>query len=145
MQGNIEVKISNAKIKYEFTLHRNITVLMDEGATGKTSLVRMISNYLPGGGTGISIWVSTGVEITVLTRATWNVIVDTDMIHSKNVKPNIFIVDESMPFLTSGDFADFVWNSGCYFILITRGCKKTLKKKSCNSTKRGWIAAFFVI
>lgn len=35
MYGDIKVQVSSPRIKYEFILHRNITVLADEGLQAK--------------------------------------------------------------------------------------------------------------
>lgn len=133
MHGEISVRVHNARVCYEFTLRRNITVLFDEGATGKTSLIRMLSEYIPGGGTGIFVNVSTGVPLTVLNYQVWRVMTDNE----KNIKavrsPQIFLVDEDEPFFTSGDFADFVWGSGCYFLLIIRDNLTKLSSLTCSA------------
>lgn len=132
MHGDISIRVHNARVCYEFTLHRNITVLCDQGATGKTSLCRMISDYIPGGGTGIFVNVSNGVPIGELDYVRWRDLTNNNRDIKQRRVPQIFIVDESMPFLTSGDFADFVWSSGCYFVLILRDDLSQLSSLSCS-------------
>ena len=49
MKGNYEIIVKNARIQYKFTLERNITVLKGDSATGKTTLIDMISAFQRGG------------------------------------------------------------------------------------------------
>lgn len=128
MHGNISISVYNARVRYEFTLHRNITVLCDEGATGKTSLIRMIRRAEESSSTKVEV--SNALPLTILDAQTWRVLTN----NNKNIKkkrfPQVFVVDESAQFLASGDFADFVWSSGCYFLLITR---ENLSSLSCST------------
>lgn len=125
MCGDISVEVYNPRIRYEFTLHRNVTVLADEGATGKTSLIRLIDRSQTTASTKVRV--SNSNKIVVLDWTLWETIQAADFVD--HAGPRIYVVDESMPFLTSGAFADFVWNSGCYFILITRD---NLSSLSCS-------------
>ena len=45
MKGSYSISVQNNRIKYEFTIKRNITVVQGNSATGKTSLVDMIREY----------------------------------------------------------------------------------------------------
>ena len=45
MKGRHKVLVRNRKIQYEFELVRNITVIRGDSATGKTTLIDMISQY----------------------------------------------------------------------------------------------------
>ena len=48
MKGNIKVIVSTKKLRYELNLRRNITVIQGDSATGKTTLVQIVSDYLSG-------------------------------------------------------------------------------------------------
>lgn len=45
MKGKYSVSVSNNKVKYEFSIKRNITVIQGNSATGKTTLVDMIREF----------------------------------------------------------------------------------------------------
>ena len=45
MVGAYRVIVQNKKIKFDFEIRRNITILRGDSATGKTTLVEMIQEY----------------------------------------------------------------------------------------------------
>lgn len=49
MKGTYRVTIQNKKIKYDFEIRRNITVIRGDSATGKTTLVDMVREYYENG------------------------------------------------------------------------------------------------
>ena len=48
MKGNIKVVVSTKKLRYELNLRRNITIIQGDSATGKTTLIQIINDYLSG-------------------------------------------------------------------------------------------------
>lgn len=48
MKGNIKIVISTKKLRYELNLRRNITIIQGDSASGKTTLVQIVSDYLSG-------------------------------------------------------------------------------------------------
>ena len=44
MKGSYEITVSNAKIHYNFTIRRNITIIKGDSATGKTYLYQMLED-----------------------------------------------------------------------------------------------------
>ena len=46
MRGIYRVIIQNKRIRYDFELKRNLTILRGDSATGKTTLVDMIREYI---------------------------------------------------------------------------------------------------
>ena len=49
MKGIHRVVIQNKRIRYDFTLQRNLTLLRGDSATGKTTLIAMIQEYINNG------------------------------------------------------------------------------------------------
>lgn len=49
MKGTHHVIIQNKRIHYEFDIRRNITVIRGDSASGKTTLVEMIQEYMDQG------------------------------------------------------------------------------------------------
>ena len=49
MKGIHRVVIQNKRIRYDFTLQRNLTLLRGDSATGKTTLIAMVQEYINNG------------------------------------------------------------------------------------------------
>ena len=45
MKGKVHVIIQNRRVKYEFDIIRNITIIRGDSGTGKTTLFNLISTY----------------------------------------------------------------------------------------------------
>ena len=46
MKGKYRVVVSTKRLKYDFEIRRNLTVIRGDSATGKTTLVDMIREYV---------------------------------------------------------------------------------------------------
>ncbi len=46
MKGNIRVLVSTKRLRYELNLRRNITIIQGDSASGKTTMIQIISDYL---------------------------------------------------------------------------------------------------
>ena len=42
MKGKYRVVVSTKRLKYDFELHRNLTIIQGDSATGKTTMIDMI-------------------------------------------------------------------------------------------------------
>ena len=62
MKGKHKIVVSTKRLKYEFELHRNLTIIRGDSATGKTTLVDMVRDHInnPSG---------TPVELVVIKHA----------------------------------------------------------------------------
>ena len=45
MKGSYRVIVYNSRVRYDFTVNRNITVVQGASATGKTTLINLIRDY----------------------------------------------------------------------------------------------------
>jgi len=112
MKGSYRIIVSNAKIRYDFTLKRNITILKGDSATGKTTLVEMIREYYEAGpDSGISLRCNRSCR--VLGGRDWKLLLSS--IHN-----SIVFVDEDNAFLPTNEFAEAVRDSDNYYVLVTR-------------------------
>lgn len=48
MKGKIKIVVSTKRLRYELNLRRNITIIQGNSASGKTTLVQILSDYLSG-------------------------------------------------------------------------------------------------
>ena len=72
MRGKYKVIIQNKKIKYEFEIRRNISVVRGDSATGKTTLVDMVREYYEiGVDSGITL--NSEAECAVLEGRNWKI------------------------------------------------------------------------
>lgn len=114
MKGEVNVRIRNNKNEYNFTLHRNITVLRGKSGTGKSTLYRMVASYSrEGKASGIHASTTGNVPLRVLEGSFWK-----DEI--RKISDSVVLIDEDSSFINSREFARLVLKSSNYYLLITR-------------------------
>ena len=112
MKGRHRVVIQNKKVKYDFEVRRNITIIRGNSATGKTTLLEMIREYYEDGS-------DSGIELQcdktcmVLEGRNWNIILST-------IQDSIVFIDEGNNFVTSKEFAQTIRESDNYYVIVTR-------------------------
>lgn len=112
MIGKHNVKIVNQRVHFNFDLTRSITVIRGDSATGKTTLIGMLSDY-EAEGKQSGVTVKCDKPCRVLTATDWEV-------RLANIKDSIVFIDEGNKFIKSIDFARAVRNSDNYYVIITR-------------------------
>ncbi len=112
MLGKYEIEIYNNRVHYFLTIKRNITILKGNSATGKTELIRLISEYeASGASSGITLRCDT--ECRVLTAADWE-------LRLKAMIKSIIFIDETAAFIHTKRFAELVKGSDNYFVIVSR-------------------------
>jgi hypothetical protein len=112
MIGAYEVIVKSRRLQYKFTISRNITILRGDSATGKTTLIDMISSHQQNG-------ISSGITIncqkpcTVLTGIRW-------LENLKTIHDSIVFIDEGDQFALSEEFAKAAQESDNYYVIATR-------------------------
>lgn len=112
MRGKHVLKVRSAHLRYDMEFTRNLTIIQGDSATGKTTLVEMIQEYLLNG-------TDTGIDLVcdcpcrVVAGNTWRE-------QLVGIEDSIVFVDEGNRFVASRDFAAIVKNSSNYFVIITR-------------------------
>ena len=114
MKGSIKVVVSTKKLRYELNLCRNITIIQGDSATGKTTLIKIIGDYLSGR-TGPGTEVICERKCAVLSGDT-----ESAVIRLRALADAVVFVDEQEKFFHSKEFAEAVLDSNCYFAFITR-------------------------
>ena len=112
MRGRHHIVVQNNRIRYELSVKRNLTIIRGDSATGKTTLVQMLTQFSElGEDSGISVLCDK--EIQVLSGRNWERML-------KTFDDEIIFIDEENAFIKTEKFAAAVRESTCYFVLITR-------------------------
>lgn len=118
MRGIHHIIVQNGSLKYEFDIKRNITILKGDSATGKTTLIEMIQEYLINGmDSGVNL--SCNVPCRVLTGNLWK----EQLAETTN---SIVFIDEGNRFVKSLEFAEEIKKSSNYYVIVTRENLETL-------------------
>ena len=112
MKGIHHITVSNAVVKYDFSIRRNITIIKGDSATGKTTLVELISEYYESGAeSGIEL--NSDKTCRALSGRDWKIILST-------INDSIVFIDEDNDFIPTDEFASQVKNSDNYYVIVTR-------------------------
>ena len=112
MRGRHELQVQSTHLRYDMALCRNITVIQGDSATGKTTLVDMVREYLLNGSdTGISLVCD--CPCRVVEGNTWQE-------QLEGVEDSIVFVDEGNRFVSSVEFARAVRGLSNYYVIVTR-------------------------
>ena len=112
MKGTHKISVRSRRLRYDFEIRRNITIIQGNSATGKTSLVDMIREYSENG-------IESGIELIcdknciVINGINWQKQLDI-------VSDSIVFIDEGNNFVSSNDFASYTKNTDNYYVIITR-------------------------
>ena len=109
MKGSYTIRVENNKLRYEFTIRRNITIRKGDSATGKTTLVEMIrEHYEDRELSGVTI--QSEVQCRTLAGRDWSVILPT-------IKNSIIFIDEENTIVKSDDFARKIQESVTRYLI----------------------------
>lgn len=114
MKGKHHIIIESAKLRYEFDIRRNITIIQGDSATGKTTLIDLLRDYA-NDRSGHDVILQSDVPCVVFggDQRYWEPVLQA-------VRDSILFIDEDYTFIFSQDFARIARESTCYFVLITR-------------------------
>ena len=112
MIGKYDIILYNNKIHYRLSIKRNITVLRGDSATGKSELVRLLTQY-ESNPKSSGITLICDKPCAVLNEGNWKLLLAT-------YTDRIFFVDEGNSFLQTKEFARQAKNADNYFVIITR-------------------------
>ncbi len=118
MKGSYQIKVSNKRLKYEFKIERNITIIQGDSASGKTTLIGMISDYYEAGKSS-GVHLECKKQCIVLRGKDWQ-----DQL--EKITDSIVFIDEGNKFVSSRDFSKAIQNSDNYYVIITREDLKAL-------------------
>lgn len=112
MIGKYDLTLYNNKVHYRLTITRNITILKGDSATGKSELIRLISQY-ESNPTSSGITLICDRPCIVLNEGNWKLFTGT-------YTGTIFFADEGNTFLRNKEFAETVKGSDNYYVIVSR-------------------------
>ena len=127
MTGTIIVQFSAYGITYHLELKRNITVIKDEGSTGKSLLCNMLETWVNARTSAEAKPFRYNATHNVMPRVLSNTDM-TDRVYENWREPHVIFVDEVSHIVETREFASLVANSPHYFVIISRdlGCLGSL-------------------
>lgn len=143
MKGKHKIEVRSKRIVFTIELERNITILRGDSATGKTTLVEMLSAY-ENYGRKSGVTIVCDKTCRVLSGALWES-------QLKDIQDTIVFVDEGSTFVSSLDFARAIQKTDNYYVLVTRENLSTLPysvnailelKKTTSRFKRTYNKAY---
>ena len=112
MKGKKEIRVSNNRTSFSFTLTRNITIVRGNSGTGKTTLYDMIAEYTRLGASS-GVLVSASCPCVALTDMDWQ----NQLRHTQG---SAVFIDEGAGFLASKDFASVIQSTDNYYVIFNR-------------------------
>ena len=115
MKGRHIISVTSRKASYHLELERKISVLKGNSGTGKSSLIRLISEYLEyGKQSGIKISVDSSASLVVMTNISdWSEILS-------SVHDTVLFFDEDVRYLYNESFQRELWKADCYAVIVSR-------------------------
>lgn len=112
MRGAHRIIVESRKVKYDFVVKRNITILTGNSGSGKTILIDLIRDYRRYGADS-GVFVSCDCECRTIDNEDWKRQIE-------EISSSIIFIDEGNRFLFSKEFAGVVQKSDNYFVIATR-------------------------
>ena len=112
MKGRIEIRVSNSRASFHFTLERNITIVRGDSGTGKTTLYDMIAEHTRlGKDSGVQI--AAACACVALTDLDWQ----NQLRHTQG---SAVFIDEGATYLSSKEFAAAIRDTDNYYVIFNR-------------------------
>ena len=114
MKGNHKIIVETQRMKYEFAIRRNITIILGDSATGKTTLVELLNLYSRRGiNSGVNVTSDVPCIVFSDISGLWQSMLE-------EIKNSIIFIDEGQDFIFTKEFAKKIQGSSNYYVLITR-------------------------
>lgn len=112
MRGKHKIVVSTKRLKYEFEVRRNITIIQGDSATGKTTLIDMIREFV-NNPSGTPVELICDKKCYVLEGALWKE-------QLAGISDSIVFIDEGNEFIKTLEFAGEVQKTDNYYVIVTR-------------------------
>lgn len=115
MRGKHAIVVQNRNIRFSFELERNISIIRGNSATGKTTLISMISDFhSQGAASGVQLY--SDKKCVVLSSQNAN-----EWQNSlKYIEDSIVFIDEGECYTSSKEFAEAIKATDNYYVIVTR-------------------------
>ena len=112
MNGLHRIIVENSRIRYEFEVRSNLTIVRGDSATGKTTLVELIEEYYNNGdASGINYVCDK--PCAILAGRRWeNSLLD--------IQDSIVFIDAGNEFISSERFALLIKDTDNYYVIVSR-------------------------
>ena len=130
MKGKHKIVVSTKRLKYEFELHRNLTIIRGDSATGKTTLVDMIRDHI-NNPSGTPVELVCDKTCYVLEGNLWKA-------QLSEISDGIVFIDEGNEFIKTEEFAGTIQKTDNYYVIVTvhAGCYSTAAERSLLLIRR---------
>lgn len=112
MKGIHRVIIQNKRVRYDFELKRNLTVLRGDSATGKTTLIDMIRENI-NNRENDSIELTCDKQCFVVEGVTWKGQLSV-------IEDSIVFIDEGNSFVYTNEFSEAIQQTDNYYVIVSR-------------------------
>ena len=112
MKGKHRVTVSTKRLRYDFQLRRNLTVIRGDSATGKTTLVDMIQEHV-NNPSGSPVELVCDKTCHVLSGTLWRE-------QLSGIQDSIVFIDEGNEFVKSDAFAREIQSTDNYYVIVSR-------------------------
>jgi len=112
MRGKHRIIVQNKRIRYDFEITRNITILKGDSATGKTTLIEMIQEYMDQGEESM-VELKCDKKCGVISGSTWEG-------QLSEFSGSIIFIDEGNSFILTDHFADVIKSTDNYYVIVSR-------------------------
>lgn len=113
MKGKHTVRISDNRVKYNFELVRNITIVQGNSGTGKTTLFDMIAAYARLKEKSSVQIVCDKPCVALRPDSDWQIVLD-------NTNDSIVFIDEESDYIGKREFASVIKRTDNYYVIFTR-------------------------
>lgn len=112
MKGKHRVVVSTKRLKYDFEIRRNLTIIRGDSATGKTTLVEMIQDYV-NNPAGTPVKLACDKKCYVLEGSLWKG-------QLAEISDSIVFIDEGNEFIKTEEFAGEIQKTDNYYVIVSR-------------------------
>ena len=112
MKGKYKIIVSTKRLKYEFEVRRNLTIIRGDSAIGKTTLIDMIRDYV-NNSSASPVHCVCEKKCFVLEGVFWKS-------QLTEISDSIVFIDEGNSFIKTVEFAATIQNSSNYYVIVSR-------------------------
>lgn len=118
MRGPVSLNVSDNKVEYSIKLYHNINILTGDGGKGKSSLINLILRSLQKDG---FTKLESNVEVRILDMVSYFYFLRETPSKKDHI---LYVIDEEVLRVKNQNFINKVYDTGCFFLFITRAFQR---------------------